>query len=428
MSLVPCCGPGSLSWSGEQGHEAISAAGGSAPGADPDQLNLAAVLEDGQKIVVPRQGETRRPRQHRPAGQASGGRIPGTCGRGRRRQDQPEHCRRRGTRRPSRAWGRYWRSASWTGAANTGRSAGSRNSTQSTASGPSCSKPCCHWSGCDLAGVERNGKARGALQARRERTGLRGRTGGRDAETPPRSAPAREDGVPEPTCGWSRPRSSSGPWPPRDPGCPPRRWRPQPAPGARRWAPVAARGGIRAGQPRPGAPSRRSVRATLAVAFLAAAAEAAQRGRRGFPLHDGAVPRSRCASGRRRGIGGRGRPAAAPSARESGGLADRWAVPVTLRRHDLGRPQGRRGGPARRHGRRLGTRLPGQRLRATGKLRPAEPGSRAEAVLSKLRPAGTVARAGPWQQGPGGAARAFTAAAGQFGGDAARAAARHGHR
>ncbi|WP_346925658.1 helix-hairpin-helix domain-containing protein [uncultured Arthrobacter sp.] len=42
---------------GSRLHQAIAAAGGSVPGADPDQLNLAAVLEDGQKILVPRQGE-----------------------------------------------------------------------------------------------------------------------------------------------------------------------------------------------------------------------------------------------------------------------------------------------------------------------------------------------------------------------------------
>ena len=43
---------------GSRLHEAIAAAGGGAPGADPEQLNLAAVLEDGQKVLVPRQGET----------------------------------------------------------------------------------------------------------------------------------------------------------------------------------------------------------------------------------------------------------------------------------------------------------------------------------------------------------------------------------
>jgi competence protein ComEA len=43
---------------GSRLHEAIAAVGGGAPGADLDQLNLAAVLEDGQKVLVPRQGET----------------------------------------------------------------------------------------------------------------------------------------------------------------------------------------------------------------------------------------------------------------------------------------------------------------------------------------------------------------------------------
>jgi competence protein ComEA len=42
---------------GSRVHDAISAAGGGSPGADPDRLNLAAVVEDGQKIHVPRQGE-----------------------------------------------------------------------------------------------------------------------------------------------------------------------------------------------------------------------------------------------------------------------------------------------------------------------------------------------------------------------------------
>lgn len=41
---------------GSRLHEAITAAGGSTPAADLDRLNLAAVLEDGQKIVVPERG------------------------------------------------------------------------------------------------------------------------------------------------------------------------------------------------------------------------------------------------------------------------------------------------------------------------------------------------------------------------------------
>ncbi len=42
---------------GSRVHDAITAAGGSIPGADLDRLNLAAVVVDGQKIYVPRQGE-----------------------------------------------------------------------------------------------------------------------------------------------------------------------------------------------------------------------------------------------------------------------------------------------------------------------------------------------------------------------------------
>ncbi|MBT2594949.1 helix-hairpin-helix domain-containing protein [Arthrobacter sp. ISL-72] len=42
---------------GSRIHEAIGAAGGGAPGADLNRLNLAAVLADGQKIHVPQLGE-----------------------------------------------------------------------------------------------------------------------------------------------------------------------------------------------------------------------------------------------------------------------------------------------------------------------------------------------------------------------------------
>ena len=42
---------------GSRIHEAITAAGGATDTADPDRLNLAAVLEDGQKVLVPVRGE-----------------------------------------------------------------------------------------------------------------------------------------------------------------------------------------------------------------------------------------------------------------------------------------------------------------------------------------------------------------------------------
>lgn len=42
---------------GSRLHEAISAAGGGTAVADPDRLNLASVLEDGQKVLVPALGD-----------------------------------------------------------------------------------------------------------------------------------------------------------------------------------------------------------------------------------------------------------------------------------------------------------------------------------------------------------------------------------
>ncbi len=47
--------------------DAVAAAGGLAPDADPARLNLAAPLEDGAWVWVPRQGETPPPEPARPA-------------------------------------------------------------------------------------------------------------------------------------------------------------------------------------------------------------------------------------------------------------------------------------------------------------------------------------------------------------------------
>lgn len=54
---------------GSRVHDAIVAAGGGTAAADLNRLNLAAVLEDGQKIHVPRQGE---PVQQEAAGSGAG--------------------------------------------------------------------------------------------------------------------------------------------------------------------------------------------------------------------------------------------------------------------------------------------------------------------------------------------------------------------
>ena len=70
---------------GSRLHEAITAAGGATATADPDRLNLAAVLEDGQKVLVPVRGE---PDQAdappdggaAPPGSGTGGTSPGSGG------------------------------------------------------------------------------------------------------------------------------------------------------------------------------------------------------------------------------------------------------------------------------------------------------------------------------------------------------------
>jgi competence protein ComEC len=103
----------------------------------------------------------------------------------------------------------------------------------------------------------------------------------------------------------------------------------------------------------------------------------------------------------------------------AGGLPDRWAVPVILTAMTFG---GHRvAGDARfvvMGGATWGVAVPGQHLRATGKLRPSAPGE-PEAGLLAATSAPTLLRgSGPWQQGPGELRRAFTAAAARFGGDA----------
>ncbi|QCB98996.1 hypothetical protein E5206_11985 [Arthrobacter sp. PAMC25564] len=68
---------------GSRLHEAIDAAGGSTAAADPDRLNLAAVLEDGQKVLVPVRGDPAEPGPGEAGGESgsgageSGSRAPG---------------------------------------------------------------------------------------------------------------------------------------------------------------------------------------------------------------------------------------------------------------------------------------------------------------------------------------------------------------
>jgi competence protein ComEA len=54
-------------------HQAIAAAGGAAPAADLNRLNLASVLEDGQKIHVPSRGEAASPEAAEGGAPSAGG-------------------------------------------------------------------------------------------------------------------------------------------------------------------------------------------------------------------------------------------------------------------------------------------------------------------------------------------------------------------
>lgn len=68
--------------SGSRLHEAIRAAGGATATADPDRLNLAAVLEDGQKVFVPAKGEPDQADEPGQTGGAGGAETTGPGGGG----------------------------------------------------------------------------------------------------------------------------------------------------------------------------------------------------------------------------------------------------------------------------------------------------------------------------------------------------------
>ncbi|SDK96915.1 competence protein ComEC [Arthrobacter sp. ok362] len=176
-----------------------------------------------------------------------------------------------------------------------------------------------------------------------------------------------------------------------------------------------------AGQgPRPGPAAARSLRATVAVALLLSLAAGAHAALEASRRHEGAIAEAvaaRAAVVAELEIAGAPRRLRIPG---PGGLADRWAVPVMLKTMTFGGHKvagGARlvvmGGAAWEHA------VPGQRLRAPGKLRPAAPGEPDAGILTATSAPTVLRGPGPWQQGPGELRRAFTAAAARFGGDAA---------
>jgi competence protein ComEC len=171
--------------------------------------------------------------------------------------------------------------------------------------------------------------------------------------------------------------------------------------------------------PSAGQAASRSMRATVAVALLLSFAAGAHAAVEASRRHDGAIAKAvaaRAAVVVELEIAGAPRRLKIPGA---GGLADRWAVPVMLTAMTF---DGHRvAGDARlvvMGGATWGDAVPGQRLRATGKLRPAAPGAPEAGLLAATSPPTLLRGPGPWQQGPGELRRAFTAAAARFGGDA----------
>lgn len=163
----------------------------------------------------------------------------------------------------------------------------------------------------------------------------------------------------------------------------------------------------------------RSFLATLAAAFLLAAAAGghaaadASLGRAGA-VSDAAAAETAIAADVE--VTGTPRPLKKPG---NSGLADQWAVPVTLidmtfdarRVHTPARLLVL-GGPGWEHA------IPGQRIRTTGKLKPSGPGQSEAAVLSASSTPLAVGTPGPWQRGPADLRSRFTHAAGQLDGDA----------
>ncbi len=182
--------------------------------------------------------------------------------------------------------------------------------------------------------------------------------------------------------------------------------------------PSAGRGTVRH-DPRPEQAARRSFCATLALALLLSVAAGAHAAVDASRRSDGAIAAAvaaRAAVVAELDVAGAPRRLRTPGA---GGLADRWAVPVTLKAMVF---EGHRAvGEARlvvMGGRAWENAAAGQRLRVTGRLRPAAPGEPDAGILSASSDPTVLRGPAPWQQGPGELRRHFTTAAAKFGSDA----------
>jgi len=181
---------------------------------------------------------------------------------------------------------------------------------------------------------------------------------------------------------------------------------------------IAEGKGAQGAGPAPG--KQRSLYATLAVALLLSLVAGAHAAVEASRRNDGAIAEAvaaRAAVVAELEVAGAPRRLGNPGA---SGLADRWAVPVTLKAVAF---DGRTVAGDTRFvvmgGTAWGDAVPGQRMRTTGKLRPAAPGEPEAGVLAASSQPTVLRDAGPWQQGPGELRRSFTSASARFGGDAA---------
>jgi competence protein ComEC len=162
----------------------------------------------------------------------------------------------------------------------------------------------------------------------------------------------------------------------------------------------------------------RSFRTTLSIAVILGAAAASHSAVAASQKHDGAVANAvaaRSAVVVEAEISGAPRQLKAPG----GSGAGRWSVPATafgiIANGSLIRGDARlliMGGGDWEHV------VPGQRIRTTGKLRPAEDGQAQAGILSASTGPATTVAPSAWQEGPGALRSGFAAAAEWIGGDA----------
>ncbi|MCX6499778.1 MAG: ComEC/Rec2 family competence protein [Arthrobacter sp.] len=163
----------------------------------------------------------------------------------------------------------------------------------------------------------------------------------------------------------------------------------------------------------------RSLRGTVAAALLLSCAAGAHAAVASVPRHDGAVAEAVAAGASvvaEIEVNGMPRRLATPG---RVGLSERWAVPATLLVLVF---DGRRVEARARllvlGGADWGAAASGDRIRATGKLKPAGPGEAEAGMLSASSVPVRLAAAGGWDSAPAGLRSSFSAAAAGLPGDA----------